>query len=141
VSALSLASTGSFRPGIAWICFCVIGFSLFLGLFAASNSFVFSLVLLALVGACQVAGRASSNTAIQVETPPHLLGRVLSLYFMDIGLWSLGGVAIGSTATLIGIDWTLGLSAVICSIAATTLFFINRRNPPRPAAGSLVAVG
>jgi MFS family permease len=141
VSALSLASTGSFRPGIAWICFCVIGFSLFLGLFAASHSFIFSLVLLALVGACQVAGRASSNTAIQVETPPHLLGRVLSLFFMDIGLWSLGGVAIGSAATLIGIDWTLGLSAAICSIAATTLLLTNRRNSPKPAAGGLVSVG
>jgi hypothetical protein len=60
---------------------------------------------------------------------------------MDIGLWSLGGVAIGIAATLIGIDWTLGLSAVICSIAATTLLLTNRRNPPKPAAGGLVAVG
>jgi MFS family permease len=141
VSALCLASTGSFRPGIVWICFCVIGFALFLGLFAFSHSFIFSLALLALVGACQVAGRASSNTAIQVETPPHLLGRVLSLFFMDIGLWSLGGVAIGSAATLIGIDRTLGLSAVICSIAATTLLLTNRRNPPTSAANSLVPVG
>jgi hypothetical protein len=60
---------------------------------------------------------------------------------MDIGLWSLGGVAIGSAATLIGIDWTLGLSAVICIAAAATLLFTNRRNPSKPAAGSLVAVG
>jgi hypothetical protein len=65
----------------------------------------------------------------------------LSLFFMDIGLWSLGGIAIGSAATLIGIDWTLGLSAVICTTAATTLLFANRRNPPKSAAGSLVAVG
>ena len=99
VSGYVLASTGSFRPGIWWICFCVIGFSLFLGFFAVSHSFFLSLVLLALVGGCQVAGRAASNTAIQVETPPHLLGRVLSLFFMDIGLWSLGGIAIGSAAT------------------------------------------
>jgi hypothetical protein len=65
----------------------------------------------------------------------------LSLFFMDIGLWSLGGVAIGSAATLIGIDWTLGLSAAICSIAATTLLLTNRRNSPKPAAGGLVSVG
>lgn len=121
VSALSLASTRSFRPGILWICCCVTGFGIFLGLFTFSHSFVFSLVFLALVGACQVAGRAASNTAIQVETPPHLLGRVLSLFFMDIGLWSLGGLAIGSAAAIIGIDHTLAVSAGICIIAAIAL--------------------
>ena len=82
-------------------------------------------MLLALVGACQVAGRAASNTAIQVETPPHLLGRVLSLFFMDIGLWSLGGLAIGSAAAIIGIDHTLTVSAGICIIAAIGLLLAS----------------
>ena len=130
VSALSLASTRSFRPGILWICCCVTGFGLFLGLFTFSHSFVFSLVLLALVGSCQVAGRAASNTAIQVETPPHLLGRVLSLFFMDIGLWSLGGLAIGSIAAIIGIDHTLSVSAGICIIAAMALLSASRGKTP-----------
>ena len=127
VSALSLASTRSFRPGIFWICCCVTGFGLFLGLFTFSHSFVLSLVFLALVGGCQVAGRAASNTAIQVETPPHLLGRVLSLFFMDIGLWSLGGLAIGSAAAIIGIDHTLAVSAGICIIAAIGLLSASRK--------------
>ncbi|MGH7875249.1 MAG: MFS transporter [Candidatus Binatia bacterium] len=131
ISALCLASTASFRPGILWICFCVLGFALFLGLFAFSHSFILSLALLALVGACQVAGRASSNTAIQVDTPPHLLGRVLSLFFMDIGLWSLGGIAIGSAASIIGIDRTLGVSAGVCAVAAAGLLFITAKHPPK----------
>jgi MFS family permease len=133
VSALSLASTRSFRPGILWICSCVTGFGLFLGLFTFSHSFIFSFVFLALVGACQVAGRAASNTAIQVETPPHLLGRVLSLFFMDIGLWSLGGLAIGSAAAIIGIDHTLAVSAGICMIAAIGLLVTSRGQTPTPA--------
>ncbi|HMA81321.1 MAG TPA: MFS transporter [Candidatus Binatia bacterium] len=130
VSALSLASTRRFRPGILWICCCVTGFGLFLGLFTFSHSFAFSLALLALVGACQVAGRAASNTAIQVETPPHLLGRVLSLFFMDIGLWSLGGLAIGSAAAIIGIDHTLAVSAGICIIAAMALLSASSGKTP-----------
>ncbi|HEY7218329.1 MAG TPA: MFS transporter [Candidatus Binatia bacterium] len=130
VSALSLASTRRFRPGILWICCCVTGFGLFLGLFTFSHSFGFSLVLLALVGSCQVAGRAASNTATQVETPPHLLGRVLSLFFMDIGLWSLGGLAIGSAAAVIGIDHTLTVSAVICIIAAMGLLSASSGKSP-----------
>lgn len=130
VSALSLASTRKFRPGILWICCCVTGFGLFLGLFTFSHSFAFSLMLLALVGSCQVAGRAASNTAIQVETPPHLLGRVLSLFFMDIGLWSLGGLAIGSAASIIGIDHTLAVSAGICIIAAMALLSASSGKMP-----------
>ncbi|MEA2660074.1 MAG: hypothetical protein QOF64_2797 [Candidatus Binatota bacterium] len=133
VSALSLASTKNFRPGILWICSCVTGVGLFLGLFTFSHAFIFSFVFLALVGACQVAGRAASNTAIQVETPPHLLGRVLSLFFMDIGLWSLGGLAIGSAAAIIGIDHTLAVSAGICMIAAIGLLATSSGQTPTPA--------
>ncbi len=115
------------RPNILWICSCVLGFALFLGLFAFSHSFVFSLLSLTLVGFFFIAFRASSNTAIQSDTPHHLLGRVLSLFFMDRGLWSLGGLLIGSSAAVIGIDHTLAVSAVICALAAAGLLFVTGR--------------
>ncbi|HEY2987868.1 MAG TPA: MFS transporter [Candidatus Binatia bacterium] len=127
LSALSLASMGNLRPGILWICSCVLGFALFLGLFAFSHSFILSLALLALVGFFFIAFRASANTAIQSDTPPNLLGRVLSLFFMDRGLWSLGGLLIGTSASLIGIDWTLAVSAVICAAAAGGLLYVTGR--------------
>lgn len=126
-AALVLASLGNLRPGIPWICACVLGFALFLGLFAFSHSFLFSLALLALVGFCQIAARASSNTAIQVETPSNLLGRVLSLFFMDRGLWSLGGLLIGGAASIIGIDWTFIACASICAIAAAAFLLATSR--------------
>ncbi|TMA10831.1 MAG: MFS transporter [Deltaproteobacteria bacterium] len=128
-AALVLASLGNLRPGIAWICFCVLGFAFFLALFAFSHSFIFSLMLLALVGFCQIAARASSNTAIQVETPPNLLGRVLSLFFMDRGLWSLGGLLMGGAASIIGIDWTFAACASVCAIAAGGLLWAISRRP------------
>ncbi len=128
-AALVLASLGNRRPGIPWICSCVVGFGLFLGLFAFSSSFALSLALLAMVGFCQIASRASSNTAIQVETPPNLLGRVLSLFFMDRGLWSLGSVLIGGAAALIGIDWTFATCASICALAAATFLLLSSRQP------------
>lgn len=129
LSALGLASAGSLRPSLLWICSCALGFAVFLGLFAFSHSFVFSLCLLALVGFFFIAFRASSNTAIQSDTPQHLLGRVLSLFFMDRGLWSLGGLLIGSSAAVIGIDHTLAISAVICALAAAGFLFVTGRQP------------
>jgi hypothetical protein len=46
---------------------------------------------------------------------------------MDRGLWSLGGLMMGASASAIGIDWTFGLCSVVCTIAATTLLIVSRR--------------
>ena len=97
-AALTLASLRGTHPSLLMICSCALAFGIVLGLFAFSHSFAFSLFLLALTGFFFIAFRASSNTAIQSDTPRHLLGRVLSLFFMDRGLWSLGGLLIGSSA-------------------------------------------
>ena len=127
VAALVLASVNKLRVGTRSICMCVIGFAISLTLFAFSHSFIFSLIFLAMVGFCQIGERALTNTMIQMATPQELLGRVLSLFFMDRGLWSLGGVMIGASASAIGIDWTFSLCSVVCVIAATTLLSIGRK--------------
>ncbi|HTM08105.1 MAG TPA: MFS transporter [Verrucomicrobiae bacterium] len=127
LSALTLASLGTRRLGLLWICSCALAFGVVLGLFAFSHSFGFSLAMLALTGFFFIAFRASSNTAIQSDTPRQLLGRVLSLFFMDRGLWSLGGLLIGGSAAVIGIDHTLAVSALICALAAAGLLIFTRR--------------
>ncbi|HEY2975986.1 MAG TPA: MFS transporter [Pyrinomonadaceae bacterium] len=128
VAALFLASVNKLRVGTRSICACVLGFAFFLTLFAFSHSFVLSLVFLAMVGFCQIGERALSNTAIQMGTPHDLLGRVLSLFFMDRGLWSLGALIIGASASAIGIDWTFATCSIVCATAATSLFVLSRRN-------------
>lgn len=92
VGSLFLASVDRFRLGTRSICACVFGFALFLTLFAFSHSFLLSIAALTMIGFCQHGERALTNTAIQMGTPQNLLGRVLSLFFMDRGLWSLGGL-------------------------------------------------
>ncbi len=128
VSTLCLASLGIARPGILLICACVLGFSIFLALFAFSHSFAFSLVLLTLIGFCFVAFRASANTAIQTDAPHDLLGRVLSLFFMDRGLWSLGALLMGGVASMIGVAWAFAGGAVVCAAAATWMLLDLRRS-------------
>lgn len=127
LAALSLASLGAVRPRLLWICSAALGFGVVLGLFAFSHSFAFSLFLLTLTGFFFIAFRALSNTAIQSDTPRNLLGRVLSLFFMDRGLWSLGGIMIGSSAAVIGIDHTLAICALLCALAAAGLLFMTGR--------------
>ena len=127
VASLTLASVDKLRVGTRAICVCVLGFALSLTLFAFSHSFILSVVFLAMVGFSQVGERALTNTAIQIATPQNLLGRVLSLFFMDRGLWSLGGLMIGTSASAIGIDWTFAVCSVVCTIAAISLFVVSRK--------------
>ena len=123
-AGLWLASLTSVQPNPFWVCALVLGYGLFLGLFAVSNFFILSLVLLVSVGFCFIAFRASINTSLQSVTPPHLLGRVLSFFFMDRGLWSIGGLMLGGAASMIGIKWTVEIAAVVCACAAAVVLFL-----------------
>jgi MFS family permease len=128
-AALWLASMGNVRPKVFLVCAFVLGYGLFLGLFAVSPFFILSLCLLVSVGFCFIAFRASVNVALQSVTPPHLLGRVLSFFFMDRGLWSIGGLLLGGTASMVGIQWTIGVAAAICALAsAGVLFSVGRKS-------------
>jgi MFS family permease len=129
VAALFLASVKSLRVGIPWISSCVLGFGIALALFALSHSFILSFFLLCMVGFWHIAARALSNTLIQVETPSNLLGRVLSLFFMDRGLWSMGSVLIGSLASVMGIAGSLTACASVCALAAGSLLLTAIRQP------------
>ena len=113
------------------MCVFVLGYGVFLGLFAWSHYFILSLGLLVSVGFCFIAFRACLNTALQSVTPPHLLGRVLSFFFMDRGLWSIGGLLLGSSASVVGVNWTVGAAATICFMAAATVL-LRFRHPKGP---------
>ena len=136
LAALFLASVKNLRVGIRWICACVLGFAVALVLFAFSHSFVLSFAFLAMVGFFQIAERALSNTAIQIETPSDLLGRVLSLFFMDRGLWSFGSVLMGTAASAVGISWTFAACSAVCALAAGSLLATNARRRAQRISGA-----
>ena len=122
-AGLGLASLGRVRRRGHFLFVSVIAFSLFLILFSFSRSMILSMICLALVGVSHIAFRAVANTTIQLETPPHLLGRTLSLFFMDKGLWSFGTVFIGSLASWVGAPRALALSGLICALCAAGLLY------------------
>ena len=132
-AGLWLASLSNLQPNPFWVCALVLGYGIFLGLFAISNFFILSLVLLVSIGFCFIAFRASINTSLQSQTPPHLLGRVLSFFFMDRGLWSIGGLLLGGSASIIGIQWTVQVAAMMCAFAAAIVLFIFSRDRIRAA--------
>lgn len=86
-------------------------------LFSVSRFMTLSLVLLAIVGSMQMSYRVLARAIIQEESPPPLLGRIMSLFFLDRGFGSLGSIAIGSLAALVAVAPAVGLSAAACGLS------------------------
>ena len=88
---------------------------------------VFSFLCLLMVGASHIALRATANATIQMDTPSHLLGRTLSLLFMDKALWSFGTLFIGSVASVVGTPSAVALSGLICALSAGAMIYHRGR--------------
>jgi MFS family permease len=87
---------------------------------AAVRSFPAAAALLALIGFFQVVFMASCNTTLQDVSPPHLRGRVMSLYaFVFAGITPLSLFLMGTLAQCFGVPVTyalgggLGLAGVL----------------------------
>lgn len=137
IAGLGIASFGRLRRRMHFVAMSVYAFALSLILFSFSRSLPLSMVFLMLVGASNIAIRAVANSVVQMETPPHLLGRMLSLYFMDKGLWSFGTLFIGSVAHVVGTPRAIAISGAACALAATVLLYQQRRIRESPPAESL----
>ena len=86
-------------------------------LFAMSRSMIVSLLLLTVVGCMQMTFRVIARAVIQEDTPPHLLGRAMSIFLLDRGFTSLGAIFLGSMATLLGASPAVALGALICGVS------------------------
>ena len=84
--------------------------------FAASPWYALSLVLAAVVGGVLAAYDTLMQALVQLLTPDHVRGRVLSLYVLTFGFTSLGGYVAGSIAGVLGAPIAIGVGSglVIC---------------------------
>ena len=90
-------------------------------LFAISPFMIASMLLLAVVGSMQMSYRVLARAIIQEECPDHLLGRAMSLFFLDRGFGSLGAIGIGSIASIIPVPIAVAGSAVACGVVSWLL--------------------
>jgi MFS family permease len=96
-------------------------FSTAIFLFALSPYLALSVVLLAVIGSMQMSYRVLARAIIQEECPPHLLGRAMSLFFLDRGFGSLGAITIGSLAALVPVPLAVAASALASGLVAALL--------------------
>lgn len=89
-----------------------LGFSVGVAALALSRSYALAFAALALVGAGQMASRSATTTLIQLETPDHMRGRVMSLLTLDFSLWSVGALLLGAFSDLMASAYVGGRAAL-----------------------------
>ena len=101
--------------------------------FAVTDNYPLAVALMFVAGFLQLAFSSMAQTLVQVEAPVHLRGRVIGLFNMsNNGLRAFSGVTVGFLGSLIGIHWSLALSAlVLLAITLVLLAFAMRPGQKR----------
>ena len=96
--------------------------------FAAATSYPLAVVLMLVAGFLNLSFTAMTQTLVQLHSPEHLRGRLIGLYNMSSnGLRAFSGVTVGVVGSLIGIHWSLALSALVLLMVTIALLSFSMR--------------
>ncbi len=110
-------------------CFMIIGF-------AASTDPYLSVVLLFIAGFLELTYNSMAQTLVQLHAPPPMRGRIIGLFSMSfLGLKSFSGVTVGVGGAIVGIHWSLGISAALLIAFTALLVLYSLRIPADGAVG------
>jgi len=94
--------------------------------FSQSTSYPLALALLFTAGFFELSFNAMAQTLVQLQAPVDKRGRVIGLFNMaSLGLRAFSGVSVGLVGGLIGIHWSLALSALIVLAIAGLLLALR----------------
>jgi len=91
--------------------------------FAFSYSYPLSLALLFCAGVLNLTFYSTAQTIVQLLAPANLRGRLIGLFSMStFGLRAFSGVTVGVVGGLIGVHWSLAISAMALLAVTVALF-------------------
>ena len=98
-----------------------------LAAFAMTTIYPLALILLFAAGFLELSYNSMTQTLVQLNAPAAIRGRVLGLYSVaGLGLRAFSGITIGLGGSLVGIHWSLALSAALL-LAITLLLWVRLR--------------
>jgi MFS family permease len=137
IGALLLESVAALRGGARAAIACAALWGVVMAVFPFAHSYLLSAGLLVLGGALNIAFTSMAQALVQVLAPPRLRGRVVGLFNTSmLGLRAGSGLTVGALGAVIGIEWSLALSAAaVVLVAAGLLVADARTRAPVPGAG------
>ncbi len=132
IAAFSIAYSGRVTERTLFIG--AAGFSALLFALALVTHWVPMIAVLVALGLFSIAFTTTANSRLQILTPPHLRGRVMSLYTMlFLGTTPIGSIVLGTLAEHFGVRAATGAVAVICAVGTVAGFLYIRRQRARAA--------
>ncbi len=106
-------------------------FSVFLGILVLSASLHLSMLLMAIIGVTGITCGTATNSLLQLNTPEHLRGRVLSInVLLNQGSTPIGGFFLGTLGHLTSVATSIVVCATLCligvGIAASYRWWLQR---------------
>jgi MFS family permease len=99
-----------------------------LGGFALTGHYELALVLLFIAGLMELSFNAMAQTLVQLNAPSEIRGRVIGVFTMSaLGMRTFSGITVGVIGGVIGIHWSLALSALAMFCVTSTLLAISVR--------------
>jgi predicted MFS family arabinose efflux permease len=123
-SAVLVATAGDTLPKGMVIVSGVTVYGIALILFSASTWMVTSMVLMVVIGMCNVASNTVVQTVLQAESDPPMRGRVMGVYQQHQVLIATGGLVAGVLAEYVGAQMTVGIYGAACALGALLVFML-----------------
>jgi len=112
---------------------CAAVWGVLMALFPAAQSYPAAVTILVLAGAFNIAFTSMAQTLIQLLAPPNIRGSMVGLFNTSmLGLRAGSGLTVGVLGAVIGVRWSLALSASAVVLVALGLLVVDRRAHPRP---------
>lgn len=131
IAGILLESRGLLQPNSRTALILAMLWCVAIGGFALSQSYALALLLLFATGFLELSFNSMAQTLVQLNAPAAIRGRVIGLYAMSaMGMRAFAGVTVGVVGGLIGIHWSLALSAMalLATLMALLAFTLRPRN-------------
>jgi MFS family permease len=125
-----LEGKGWLKANVQTAIACAAVWCVLIAAFAFSKNYFLSMALLFCAGILNLAFYSAAQAIVQLLAPSHLRGRLIGLFSMSaFGLRAFSGVTVGVIGGLIGVHWSLALSAM--ALMAVTLALLAFSMPAR----------